>query len=175
MSGQLPELVEPLLLADQDTILEGSLPLAGCERLREFAPPEGLVRTRLHFRTDEGGRPLLAGSFSTTLKLQCQRCLEPMSIPLNGEFRVFLVKNLEEADRLADSMDVLQVGRRAVPLKKIVEDEVLLAVPPAPLHPHGKCSAAARLEQDARDVEQEREQRPNPVAVLATLKQNHDR
>lgn len=175
MSGKLPSLpvlVEPMQLADQGVTLEGSLPLASLERLQECAPPGELLRVRLRFETDSGRRPLMKGDFSTTLTMVCQRCLKPMSMPLDGEFQVFLVRSLDEADRLDDSMDVLQVAERAMRLKEIVEDEVLLAVPPAPLHPQGVCSADEAPQEPLEDVGQQHEQRPNPFAALAALKDN---
>jgi len=161
-------------LADQGVTLEGSLPLASLERLQECAPPGGLLRVRLRFETDSGRRPLMKGSFSTALTLVCQRCLEPMLMPLEGEFQVFLVRSLDEADRLGESMDVLQVAERAMRLKNIVEDEVLLAVPSAPLHPSGECSAVEAQQPPLEDAGQQDEQRPNPFAALAALKKNHD-
>lgn len=170
----LPVLVEPMQLADQGVTLEGSLPLASLERLQECAPPGGLLHVRVRFETDSGRRRLMKGEFSTVLTLVCQRCLKPMALPLDGEFQVFLVSSLDEADRLNDSMDVLQVADRAMRLQDIMEDEVLLAVPPAPLHPRGECSADAAPQALPEDVVQQREQRPNPFAALAALKQNHD-
>ena len=161
-------------LADQGVTLEGSLPLASLERLQEWAPPEEVVRVRLRFETDSGRRPVMEGTFSTALTLVCQRCLQPMLMPLDGEFRVFLVRSLDEADRLDDSMDVLQVAERAMRLKDIVEDEVLLAVPSAPLHPWGECRAEQAPQSPLEDVGQQSEQRPNPFAALAALKQNYD-
>ena len=174
MRPKLPDLVEPLRLADQGVTLEGSLPLASLERLQDCAPPGELVQVHLRFETDVGRRPLLKGSFSTALTLVCQRCLQPMRAPLQGGFQVFLVRSLDEADRLDDSMDVLQVAERAMRLKNIVEDEVLLAVPSAPLHPIGECSAEQVPQPPPEDVVQQDEQRPNPFAALAALKNDHD-
>ena len=161
-------------LASLGVTLEGSLPLASLKRLQDCAPPGELVRVRLRFETDTGRRPLLKGSFSTALTLVCQRCLESMRQPLKGDFRVFLVRSLDEADRLGDSMDVLQVGERSMRLKNIVEDEVLLAVPPAPLHSLDDCGVSDAPQQSLEDEGQQHEQRPNPFAALAALKQNHD-
>lgn len=172
MLGELPERVEPLQLADQGSILEGSLPLGSFERLRDLAPPGGMLRAQLKFDLDSGRRPLLSGSFSTTLMLDCQRCMEAMPVALAGEFSVFLVRDLDEADRLSDRMDVLQVGDRAMSLRTILEDEVLLAVPPAPLHPREQCSAAVVPPQQEEPPQEQ--QRPNPFAALAALKQNSD-
>ena len=173
--ADLPDLVDPLQLADQGVTLEGSLPLASFERLQDYAPPGELVRVRMRFETDMGLRPLMKGSFSTALTMVCQRCMEQMRLPLEGKFQVFLVRSLDEADRLDDSMDVLQVAERAMRLTTIVEDEVLLAVPAAPLHPLDACSAAnAPLPQTVVDAGQQDEQRPNPFAVLAALKHDHD-
>jgi uncharacterized protein len=174
MSGELPERVEPLLLAEQDTVMEGSMALACMKRLCEVAPANGSLQARLHFFADEVGRPFLSGSFSTDLELVCQRCMEVMRVPLSGDFRLSLVTDLEQADRRDDSMDVLEVGPRAMSLATILEDEVLLLVPASPMHPREQCNATGMPEHDTVD-EQQPPLRPNPFAALAALKQNRDR
>lgn len=173
MSGDLPERIEPLQLAEQGVTLEGSLPLTSLDRLRDSAPPGGLVQVRLRFASEHGAHPTLSGEFETTLMRVCQRCLEPMELPVSGEFEVALVRDLEAADALQDRFDVMQVGARAMLLKTIVEDEVLLAVPAVALHALGVCDAADAAEESV-DEAPDMAERPNPFAVLAALKQNHD-
>jgi len=173
MFAELPERIEPLQLAEQGVTLEGSLPLTSLDRLRDSAPPGGLVRVRLRFSSEHGAHPTLSGDFETTLNRVCQRCLEPMELPVSGEFEVALVRDLQAADALADRYDILQIDERPMSLKTIVEDELLLAVPAVARHPAGVCEAAGRAEEpvEAQPLVSER---PNPFAVLAALKQNHD-
>lgn len=173
MFGELPERIEPLQLAQQGVTLEGSLALGSMERLRDSAPPDGRVRLRLAFASERGARPTMSGSFDTTLLRVCQRCMQPMLLPLSGEFRVALVADLDAADRLEDKYDVLQVGERPMLLKTIIEDELLLAVPAVTLHPLDACVAADWIDDDP-GTPQETGERPNPFAVLATLKQRNN-
>jgi uncharacterized protein len=177
MFGELPERVEPLLLAEPGVTLEGSLPLNSLDGLRDSAPPGGLVRVRLRFASEYGVHPTLSGDLETTLVGVCQRCLEPMEVPVSAEFEVALVRDLDAADALQDRFDVMPVGARPMSLKTIIEDEVLLAVPAVTLHALGDCQAAARLDESGEtpgDEPSAAPQRPNPFAVLAALKQNHD-
>jgi len=173
MFADLPERVEPLQLAEQGVTLEGSLPLTSLDRLRDSAPPGGLVRVRLRFASEHGAHPTMSGDFETALTRVCQRCLEPMELPVSGEFEVALVRDLDAADTLADRYDILQVDGRPMTLKTIIEDEVLLAVPAVALHPAGVCEAAESAEESV-EAQPLVSDRPNPFAVLAALKQNHD-
>ena len=172
MFGDLPERIDPLQLAEQGVTLDGSLPLTSLGRLRDSAPPGGLVRVRLQFAAEHGAHPTLSGEFETTLMRVCQRCLEPMELSVSGEFEVVLVRDLEAADALQDRFDVMPVGMRPMLLKTIIEDEVLLAAPAVALHPVGVCDAAEP--EESVDRQPAAQDRSNPFAVLAVLKQNHD-
>ena len=173
MSDQLPERIEPFALAEQRASFEGDLPIDSLPRLRELAAPGALLRVKLRFGAADHGRPLLTGAFSTTLNLTCQRCLGPMELKLDGDIRLALVHDLEEADRLADCHDVLVVADRAMALSGILEDEVLLAVPTAPLHALDECPGARIDTTSAADEFADAEApRSNPFAMLAELKKD---
>lgn len=99
-------------------------------------------------------------------RLQCQRCLEPVELPLDVACSLRFVRGETQAAALdADSdHDVLALARRT-DLRELVEDELLLVLPVVPRHEHCPRPLAAPTAPD------EVEARPaNPFAALESLK-----
>ena len=130
----------------------------------------GEVRVELEFGTDAHGVRFIAGRVETKLVLECQRCLEPMELPLGLDFRLGVVGGQQEAERLPEGCEPLVVedgaaGRR-VSLAALVEDELLLALPIVPRHE----DTASCTQYRAEDSPRTQEPRDNPFAALAKLK-----
>lgn len=74
--------------------------------------------------------------------LTCQRCLGGMQHSVQLERTLYLARNeteLERLEALPDS-DAILVGE-TLDLVGLVEDEVLLSLPLAPMHAEGECPA----------------------------------
>lgn len=72
--------------------------------------------------------------------LTCQRCLADMPYSVNVTRTLYLARNeaeMERLDALPDS-DAIQPGE-ILGLVELVEDEVLLSLPLAPMHAAEKC------------------------------------
>jgi uncharacterized protein len=109
--------------------------------------------------------------------LECQRCLDTVDTPLEIDRHFVFVANEEAAaalDEDEDEADVLVLSRH-FDLIELIEDELLLALPVVPRHdscpraltPGGSVAPTA-IEPPPVD------ERPNPFAVLATLKAPKD-
>ena len=103
----------------------------------------------------------------TNLKLECQRCLQPVPTDIALDRWFHFVPGEDAAAQLdADSEDDVLALTRALDLRELVEDELLLALPLVPRH--SVCPAPLRAPGEAADLE------PDPVhpfAALAALKQ----
>lgn len=101
--------------------------------------------------------------------LQCQRCLQPLRVPLEVDrsFRFVRDEQAAEAEDLDSEEEVLALARR-LDLRVLVEDELLLALPLVPRHE--VCPQPLPLAQDPEPLPQPLEERPNPFAKLAELK-----
>ena len=101
-----------------------------------------------------------------TLNLECQRCLQPVAVPLDvsRSFR-FVHGEATAAELDADSEDDVLALTRALDLHELVEDELILALPLVPRHEVCTQPLAAPG-GDPEPVEE----RPNPFAALAALK-----
>ena len=100
---------------------------------------QGSARFELNFLLDPQLGPLVTGRVRATLELICQRCLEPMSLDLDLELRLGIVRSDEEAVALPAEYEPLVLKTDTVSLAALVEDELILGLPAAPLHPAGSC------------------------------------
>ena len=106
---------------------------------REFT--QGALFCRVVGRVDQRGSLSLHVSISGEVGLTCQRCLGSMPYTVEVARTLYLARNeaeLERLDALPDS-DAIQAGER-LSLLELVEDEVLLSLPLAPMHAEGECS-----------------------------------
>jgi uncharacterized protein len=138
---------------------------------------EGEAAFALAFRLDEEHRPVVGVEVQAELSLSCQRCMRPMRLPVDAAATLAVVSGPDEAERLPEELDPLLLEDDRVALRSLIEDELILAVPNAPMHPASECSV--RLETvnaDPEGAEQTTAEpaRDNPFAVLASLKSDTD-
>ncbi|NOT18218.1 MAG: hypothetical protein HOP20_09180 [Sulfuriferula sp.] len=118
----------------------------------------------------EGGvavRPYLRLKLTADLPLLCHRCAQIFKWHLDTECQVWLAQNeaeLDVWDKVADGLADAMLAEDKFDWQAWLEEEVLLALPVSPVHPDDGCLATA---------EQGKSERPNPFAVLATLKRQH--
>lgn len=100
----------------------------------------------------------------------CQRCLEMMSINVSGEYRIAILKNESQVSAVEGAEYVLideldsNGHRKILPLKNMLEDELMLALPLS--LKHDDCEALIQFADEAE------EKLDNPFAALASLKGN---
>lgn len=150
---------------------EAALPVAGREarwavqgqRRSSSAGAGGAVS-----RDAAGHRPVLTQdwlllSVDAVMPLVCQRCLQPVEVPLvvRRDFRFVA----DEAQALAEDDEAeedLLVADAHFDLAALIEDELLLALPLVPTHADCTAPAVASSPADAP--------RAHPFAVLAGLR-----
>ena len=170
MTEHLPDRLDLLAAAGAGRELRGRVAVGTLERVVPLlASPAGELQVVMRLGRDPDGTYRLSGSIRGTLVLQCQRCLEDFTRALDVDFRLGLVRNQEEAARLAHGYDPLIVTAEPALVADIVSDEVLLALPFAPVHEDpDECHGLQKDYQPSEDARRE-----NPFAVLAGLKQKH--
>ena len=142
MSNQLPKTVDPYKLAGADAKLDGELPLAGLIRLApRLVSSKGMIGVQLKFGVDTNNTKFIKGSLSAVLQLVCQRCMEPMSYPINLKLALGMVMgNADNVRLLPDCFEPLLIEADSLDLTEMVEDELLLALPIVPVHSQGTCA-----------------------------------
>lgn len=110
--------------------------VAGIERLPRLAQlqcsTEGLEYHLRGGRTGNG-KPCLRLSVVGSLELPCQRCLDPIRIPIAIDAELQLAQNAREISEADDEIDRVLASRH-MDVASLVEDEVILALPMAPRH-----------------------------------------
>ncbi|MGB6056054.1 MAG: YceD family protein [Burkholderiaceae bacterium] len=147
---------------------EGEFSVAELGRLAaECVDSSGSVEWSLQGGADQYGHPQLQLWVTATLQLMCQRCLTPFPYRLNTHSVLIMAPDEVSADaieeRLADDTVDVIVGSRQMGVAALVEDDALLAIPPAPKHEVCPDDIAAGGLQGA--------EKPSPFAVLKKLKQ----
>jgi len=152
-SGQIavhfmPRLAEAVL--DAKALIEW-------QAVGEVAPVSGLAESR-----SRGW--FMDLSITGTLRLRCQRCLEPLDWPVGIATRILMMPEsapLPDEELEVEDFDAIPVGHE-LNLAELIEDELLLSLPAAPRH--AQCALPGPAESSGK---------PSPFAVLAQLKRSH--
>ena len=100
----------------------------------------GTVHWRIAGITDAAGRLALGITVNGDVPVTCQRCLEEFAYPVARETVAVLARSEQEADALdATSDDEVLVADHPLDAVALVEDELLLTLPFAPMHEPGTC------------------------------------
>jgi uncharacterized protein len=174
MLDRLPEYIDPLHLADKRGQLKGKLPLRSLDRLANMLTNDsGAVLVDLFFGR-EGRLAKVEGHIEAVLELECQNCLEALIWPIDCEIKLGIVTSIDQANRLPEEYEPLIIDEEKTPLKKIIEDEILLNLPAFPKHQHNciikknNNISASLLENDKPSFSE------NPFSVLAKFKNTGD-
>jgi uncharacterized protein len=136
------------------------------------AMSDGAAIYELAFGRDPRGRAIVVGRVRAHLRLQCQRCLDEVAIPIDVPIEVALIAKDEDAADLPDHLDPWLVTEERLNPLDIVEDELLLAIPAVPRHAR-ECRASdtdKAPEPSIEADESKQDERRRPFAVLAGLK-----
>ena len=128
-------------LARERGVVEGVLDVTQSERLYDrLAEGAGRIAWRIEGTADAAGRPALAIALDGEVPLECQRCLDVFAAPVEQRTLTLLARTEGEADALdAGSEDEVLVADHLLDARTLVEDELLLTLPFAPMHPEGQC------------------------------------
>jgi len=160
-----PQFVDPKRLAENRDEISGTLDIAGMQRLKGLLSKNaGSVSFELQFGKDGNGRIHVSGNYKTALWMQCQRCLLPVEVSVEGDVRVTLVADEDEAAKISRDVEPLVFSAKKLSLVTFFEDELLLAIPLAANHDTGDC----HVEQSSETENQGERQRP--FAILKDLK-----
>jgi uncharacterized protein len=172
--GLDPRRLDVAALAADGGQLEGCWPLTELPRVWDLVPEEARNEEADVRWSAEGERrrPLsvepqtwLRLTAHATVWLECQRCLQPVAVPLSLEPSFRFVPGEDAAARLdAESEDDVLELTPTLDLRELIEDELLLALPIVPRHE--TCVDALPMQHDADDDEPAL----SPFAALEALK-----
>ena len=149
---------------------EGEIDLSELKRLGELLHFENTVDSErkvalsFEFLRSEYDIPMLAGHLQTSLELECQRCLQPLEVPMDLEFSLLIDANDEIVRH--SSQDTLYSEDGYINIAEVVEDELILAIPLVAMHEDTRCNS--NWQDSASTAETAKSE--NPFAVLQQLK-----
>ncbi|ACT48054.1 YceD family protein [Methylotenera mobilis] len=172
-------LIDNLAFAARGERLQAKLPLTEFPRLCELttsrqgkstgdskhtntAEQAGEIEFTLSGEKNALGQSFLHLTLNANLITSCQRCLSEMPLTLALNFH-YLISNADEESledleaEIGDDIDIQEVSQ-AMDVKLLIEDEVILALPIAPVH-----------ESDCAPATTQSGEKPNPFAALKGL------
>ena len=137
-----PAAIDGLAFARNASVLEGRLDLESMPRLAQSGCSAANLGFVLEGEINQRAKPALALSVDGVVRLECQRCLESLELPLHFALQLELARSEAEiaAPDAEDDVDRVLAGPD-MNVAALVEDEVLLALPMVPKHE--RCNAAA--------------------------------
>ena len=153
-------IINNLEFAEAQQTLAGEIDAANCERLAVTLSASGKganINFKLTGAAKQLRNPGLHLHIEAKLPVTCQRCLDEMQVQLNLDFNYIICNELPLETDENDDTDWLEAAPD-MNVQALIEDELLLAMPIAPMHAHD-CS-----QQSMQSGE-----KPNPFAVLKGL------
>jgi uncharacterized protein len=105
--------------------------VVGIERLPRLTQLQGSTEgLEYHLRGGRAGngKPCLRLSVRGSVKLPCQRCLDPIQVPIVIDAELQLAESAREISEADDEIDRVLASRN-MDVAWLVEDEVILALP----------------------------------------------
>ncbi len=150
-------IIHNLEFAQSQQTLVGEVDAANCARLLENLN-EGGKKAKISFELTGAAKQLRNPSLHLHLDAQlpviCQRCLEAMLVQLNLNFDYIICNEMPTETDENDDTDWLEAAPE-MDVQTLIEDEILLAMPIAPMHAH-----------DCSKLNMQSGEKPNPFAAL---------
>jgi uncharacterized protein len=169
MFKELPAFIDPKRLASQGTNLKGVVALAQMSRLGDMlcGIAQGEAKIDWLFALDDKLRTTINGRLQTQMTLLCQRCLQPMLYPV--DVQVALIVQTEEQDDELTGYEPIILNSTQVSLVKLIEDELILAIPIIAKHttcPSNDYQLDENISENNKIIN-------NPFQVLSILKKGN--
>jgi uncharacterized protein len=122
------------------------------------------IRVSIRFSTYEA-RVAVDGVLHGTVTMTCQRCLQPVAVDMDDEFRVLIVD--DEADPVAEpgGFEPVVADPARLDVRWLAEEQALLSVPLVAKHADEGCANQPAAEQ----TEEEKPIAQRPFANLRDL------
>ncbi len=163
----LPRQGDPRKFAQHGVSLEGVIPASELPRIIEATEnSDGEIQVKLEFTLSEERKKVVIGHASADLALVCQRCLEPVTVPVESNISLAIVWDEEAAKVLPERFDPWITGEGMADLYDMIEEELLLSLPAVAYH--AEPCLDSKLYSSGKPVEVKKEK--NPFQVLEQLK-----
>ena len=126
-------------LARKNYIFDHIIPAISFPRLSHFLNDDkqtngNQISINLELFTDQSIYPKIAGTISTSLTMQCQRCLGPIEWEAETSINILIIESLNQSKTGQSSVNTITVNSDGLSIEKIVEDEILSMIPMSLMH-----------------------------------------
>ncbi len=136
MNAVILNMGDAMRLATTGRTVVGRLELAQLERLNGLlVAPYGHVDYTLVFSTDVVGHACVRIQINGAARLMCQRSLEGFDFKIASDTRLGFIATEEEESALMPDFDPILITSEAITPVSLVEDELILLIPPVPVNP----------------------------------------
>jgi uncharacterized protein len=156
-------------LATRGEVMAGEIDVSARSRVVDrLAPAAGPmpIAWRIEGGRDNLERPMLTLTLHGSVTLVCQRCLQSFAAAVDQHSELLLAHDEWQLARLDTEAREVILASAPLDARSLVEDEVLLWLPFAPLHPEGQCPAEPA---GAGSIPMKHDT-PSPFARLAAIK-----
>lgn len=176
LDDNLPKYINPIQLAKQSQHLEGCFDFSALPRLQAaLHKPDGRVDFSYNFswqrRADGEKSYFMQSIIHTQVELICQRCLQPLSMELNCNLTLLLIRpNAQptEITEITADYEILELETETIALATLVEDELILNLPIVAYH-----EICPDNNYQLTESWQEFQQQHHPFRILHNLKTEH--
>jgi len=168
MQGKLKQRYQIHKEVSRSSYFQGQIDVESLSRLGELlASTEATIDVQFEFQNSDYDAAMISSEVQTELEMECQRCLQALSVPLQHEFKLLV----DAADDIVQesSLDTVYSEDGLVDIFEVVEDELILALPLVAMHDNNMCNEHWQVSED----DQEPVVRENPFSVLKDLKTTH--
>ena len=146
---EIDAIVDASVQAHAHGVIERRFSASQLPRLNEAGIVEPAdIRVSIRFSNYEG-RVALDGALSGKLTMTCQRCMQPVSVNVDDEFRVLIVD--DESDSVAESggFEPVVADPARLDVRWVAEEQTLLSVPLVAKHDDEACANQPAAEREA--------------------------
>lgn len=165
----LPRQGDPRKFAQQGAQISGYLPVDELDRIRDllYNGDAQAARVDLTFGISQERKLVVEGRAEADMVFTCQRCLGPVTLPVEASIGLAMVRTEEEGKRLPRTLDPWLLPEEGnTDLYTMVEEELLLSLPTVAYHE--EACIDEQLLSSGEPVEPEPAE--NPFQVLKQLK-----
>jgi len=171
LTEPLPIALDVRKAAVRGTGLGGVIRPQDLKRFRPLlAGDEGHISIEMAFSRDDEDRYLVRVAIEAEVLVTCQRCLESMREHVSSDTTLAVVWTDAEAARLPQHLDPLVETEPTSNLWELVEDELILSIPPFSYHDTEECRRTMSGFSIPAPGADEGENKSNPFDVLGGMK-----
>jgi len=172
LTEPLPATLDVRRAAVREAAVTGTVRPAELPRFRSLlAADEGRIEVDLAFSRDAENRYVVRVGIAADVAVTCQRCLQSMPQHLSSESHLAVVWTDQQAAALPGHLEPLVVEEQSCNLHGLVEEELILALPPFSYHDTDACRSTLAPYREPPG-EQARADGSKPFDVLRQLRRD---